>query len=80
LNEKQKNEEEDKNNENTENKELTEEFDDDSFSTDKNSLILQHSANSPCEDRATAVKLKSINGRVICVFDGHGGPDIAELA
>lgn len=41
---------------------------------------LQYEANNPCEDTLTYIQLKSINAYTVSVFDGHGGPELAEYS
>ena len=41
---------------------------------------LQYRANNPIEDRVTYSKLRSINGYLVSVFDGHGGDLVSEYA
>jgi pyruvate dehydrogenase phosphatase len=39
---------------------------------------LQYEANNPCEDTLACDQLKHVQAYAISVFDGHGGPELAE--
>ena len=41
---------------------------------------LQYEANNPCEDSLSYDQLKTINAFAISIFDGHGGPELAEYS
>jgi serine/threonine protein phosphatase PrpC len=41
---------------------------------------LQYEANNPCEDSLSYGQLKTINAYAISIFDGHGGPELAEYS
>lgn len=41
---------------------------------------LQFSANNPIEDKMTYKQLISLPAHCVSIFDGHGGPALAEYA
>jgi serine/threonine protein phosphatase PrpC len=41
---------------------------------------LQYEANDPCEDSLSYYQLKTIDAYAISIFDGHGGPELAEYS
>ena len=41
---------------------------------------LQYEANGPCEDTLIYEQLKEIDAYTVSVFDGHGGPELAEYS
>lgn len=47
---------------------------------DKNAKIIQHNANTPCEDRFIALRLKNLEADFLAVFDGHGGESVSQYA
>lgn len=47
---------------------------------DKKVKVIQYNANTPCEDRFVAVKLKNLEGNLMAVFDGHGGEAVSDYA
>lgn len=42
--------------------------------------VIQYNANTPCEDRFIAMRLKNINANIMAVFDGHGGDSASDYA
>ena len=49
-------------------------------SINKRIKTLQYEANSPCEDSVTYAQLSNIDAYTVSVFDGHGGPQLAEYS
>lgn len=47
---------------------------------EKKVKVIQHNANTPCEDRYIALKLKNLDGDFLAVFDGHGGDSVSQFA
>jgi len=47
---------------------------------EKKVKVIQFNANSPCEDRYIALKLKNLDGDFLAVFDGHGGDSVSQFA
>lgn len=46
----------------------------------KKAKVIQHNANSPCEDRFLALRLKNLEADFLAVFDGHGGDSVSQYA
>jgi len=42
--------------------------------------FLQYEANNPCEDSIFFGQLNTINAYTVSIFDGHGGPQLAEYS
>ncbi len=41
---------------------------------------LQYEANNPCEDSMIVAQLNTIEAYTVSIFDGHGGPQLAEYS
>ena len=41
---------------------------------------MQYEANSPCEDSCVFQQLHTIDAYTVSIFDGHGGPELAEYS
>ena len=47
---------------------------------EKKTKVIQHNANTPCEDRFLALRLKNLEADFLAVFDGHGGDSVSQIA
>lgn len=41
---------------------------------------VQYEANAPCEDSIVYDQLKALDAYTISIFDGHGGPELADYS
>jgi len=47
---------------------------------EKKTKVIQYNANTPCEDRFVALRLKNLEADFLAVFDGHGGDSVSQFA